>query len=98
VRPGSWESSPRGPAAEREAAVAAARALRDSARVVHANAETGLRETARGRAAGDSGADDRDVDGAVERRLGQHDALLFQPVRDVHARPRLPQAPIDPLL
>ena len=57
-----------GAAAEREAAVAAARALRDPARVVHADAQAGLGEAERGGAARHAGADDRDVDAAVELR------------------------------
>ena len=52
-------------AAQREAAVAAARTLRDAARVVDAHAQPALGEPERGRAAGDAGADDRDVDAAV---------------------------------
>ena len=55
-----------GAAAEREAAVATARALRDPARVVHADAQAALGEAERGGAARDAGADDRDVGPAVE--------------------------------
>ena len=61
---------PGGAAAEREAAVAAARSLGDPARVVHADAQAGLGEAERSGAARHAGADDRDVGTAVELRLG----------------------------
>ena len=50
-----------GHAAQREAAVAAARALGDPTRVVEPHALAGLGEPERRRAAGDAGADDDDV-------------------------------------
>ena len=55
---------PRGASAEREAAVASARAFRDPALVVHAHAQAVLGEAKRSGATGDAGADDRDVDTA----------------------------------
>jgi hypothetical protein len=66
------------PAAQREAAVAAACAFRDPARIVDADALPGVGERQRGGDAGDAGADDlgvrlRNLDGAEIRRglLGQ---------------------------
>ena len=50
------------PTAESEAAVASARALGDSAPIVHAYAQAAARECERARHTGDAGADDRDVD------------------------------------
>ena len=75
-----------GPAAEREAAVAPTRALGDAARVVHPDAQAGLGQPERGRAARDAGTDDRDVDAAVDPRVGPRRARFFQPVRIHEAR------------
>ena len=68
------------PAREREAAVAAARALGDGALVVDADGPPRFGQPQRGRAAGDARADDRDVDAAVvlRRRAGRE--LVFEPV------------------
>ena len=76
----------RGAAAEREAAVAPTRALGDAARVVHADAQAGLGQPERGRAARDAGTDDRDVGAAVDPRVGPRRARFFQPVRIHEAR------------
>jgi hypothetical protein len=66
--------------AEREAAVAAARAFGDPAGVVHADAEPALRERERRRAAGDAGADDRHVHPAVVGGRGARHGLVLEPV------------------
>src|SRR6185312_3829861 len=58
-------------AAEREAAIAAARALRYAARVVHAHAQSGFDETERSGASRHACADDRDVGAPVDPRLGR---------------------------
>ena len=68
-------------AAEREAAVAPARALRDAARVVDAHAQPALGEPKRRRAARDAGADDRDVDPAVVPGVGARRCGIFEPER-----------------
>lgn len=71
----------RGAAGEREAAVASARAFCDPSRLVDANAKAGLGQTERGRAAGDSAADDRDIDPAVVLTVGARWDRVFEPVR-----------------
>src|SRR5207244_4391828 len=80
----------RGTAGEREAAVAAARALCDPARVVHANAPAGLGKPQRGGAAGHARSHDRDVGAAVELRLGPRRNRFLQPVRIHEARRYMP--------
>src|SRR5664279_727941 len=69
-----------GAAAQRKAPVAAACALSDAALVVHTDAETGLGEPQRSGAAGDTGADDSDVDAAVVPRLHALRCFFLEPV------------------
>ena len=69
-----------GHAAQRKAAVAAARALGDPACVVEPHALARLREPQRGRAAGYAAADDDDV-GIVDAGLGTRRRRLAEPVR-----------------
>src|SRR5262249_1214663 len=88
---------PRGRASEREAAVAAARALADAARVVDAHTLALGRQRGRAGAARDAGADDRNIelvefprgDGGPRlgkpERLGLHGAML----RDAGAHPEV---------
>jgi hypothetical protein len=68
-------------AAESEAAVTPARALRDPAGIVDPNAQAALCEPECCRAAGDAGADDRDVDPAVVPAGGEERCGIFKPVR-----------------
>ena len=81
---------PGGASGEREAAVAAARSLRDTALIVHANAQAGLGEAECGGAARDARADDGDVGPTVELRLRPRRALFLQPVRIHEARRYMP--------
>jgi hypothetical protein len=68
-------------ATEGEAAVAPARPLGDAARVVDADAQASFRKTERRRAAGDAGADDRDVDPAVMAGVYAGWSRIFEPER-----------------
>ena len=67
--------------AQRETAVAAARALRHRAPVVDANAQPRLREAERCAAAGDARADDRHVDPAVVTAVDALRDGILEPVR-----------------
>ena len=67
-------------AAQREAAVASARAAGDLARLVQAHAHAALGERQRARAAGDAAADDGDVGASVEARRAAARAGLVEPV------------------
>ena len=74
---------PHGPAPEREAAVASARAARDRTGLVEANAEPGLGQRERAGAAGDAAADHLDVGSPIERSPGERlGRSLRQPPRD----------------
>src|SRR6267154_2750448 len=75
---------PRGAAAQREAAVAPARAFRHATRVVHAHAQTAFGKAQRCCAAGDTRADDRYINGAFVSRRRARDRRIFEPVR-IHA-------------
>src|SRR5262249_9185976 len=88
---------PRGRASEREAAVAAARALADAARVVDAHTLALGRQRGRAGAARDAGADDRNIElgefrrGAGGPRLGQPETLGLHVamLRDAGAHPEV---------
>src|SRR5439155_25288797 len=67
-------------AAEREAAVASASALRNTAFIPHAHTLPGARQSQRAGAAGDARADDLDVD-VVERQLYERRRFLCEPER-----------------
>ena len=71
------------PTAEREAPVASARALGDSARIVHPYAQAAARECECARNTGDAGADDRDIDVALRPRLDRARRLV-EPEWRVH--------------
>jgi hypothetical protein len=68
-------------AAQGEAAVAAAGSLGDAAGVVDADAEPAFGEPQRSGAAGDAGADDRDVGAAVVAAFCAGWNGIFEPVR-----------------
>jgi hypothetical protein len=68
-------------AAEREAAVAPARSLRNAAGVVDADPQSALGEAQGGRTAGDARADDRNINPAVEPGVGAGWSGIFEPIR-----------------
>jgi hypothetical protein len=72
---------PRGAAAKREAAVPSACALGDPACIVDADAEARPGEPQGRAAAGDAGADDRDIDPSVVTGGGWKRDRVFEPVR-----------------
>src|SRR5437667_12786802 len=71
----------RGAAAKSEAAVAAAGAAGNLARLVDADAQVRVREREGAGAAGDAGPDDRHVDAARMAVLRERGRVVFEPVR-----------------